>query len=272
MTYEHVYDGLDDMVAAADAGVAAGRRWAGLADLGGRSSFIGRQFTTWSDVKAKLGEGWPEGLDEVQWMLFELRKAALPPITCQKRRPRFADGGDEVDLDRLRAGQECWRTLKSRVGCRPTDVLRGRRHGHAGKQASMDILWRGAVAIVLADLLEAQGHRVEVWAACRQLRAFRDGAGSFQAACLKRADQPVDIATLTNAVSGWCYRTLFFQDRAAEPRARVSSAMGYPLPISTADPSVEALVGTARLVTVANVWSKADAVAFAARVIETLDQ
>ena len=100
----------------------------------------------------------------------------------------------------------------------------------------------------------------------------RNGAGSFQAVCPKRADQPVDIATLTNAVSGWCYRTLFFQDRAAESRARLCESMGYPLPISKSDPSVAALVGTARLVTVAGVWSKADAVAFAARVIETLHQ
>ena len=49
-------------------------------------------------------------------------------------------------------------------------------------------------------------------------------ARNFQAVCLKRADQPVDIATLTNAVSGWCYRTLFFQDRAAEPRGRSNAA------------------------------------------------
>ncbi len=128
------------------------------------------------------------------------------------------------------------------------------------------------MAIVLADLLEAQGHRVEAWAACRQAKAFRTGAGSFQAVCLKRADQPVDIATLTNAVSGWCYRTLFFQDRAAEPRARVCRSLGHPLPITAADPAVAALVGTARLVTVAGVWGRADAVAFAARALETLNQ
>ena len=39
-----------------------------------------------------------------------------------------------------------------------------------------------------------------------------------------------------------------------------------------ADPSVAALVGNARLVTVAGMWSKDDAVAFAARLIETINQ
>jgi hypothetical protein len=72
--------------------------------------------------------------------------------------------------------------------------------------------------------------------------------------------------------SGWCYRTLFFQDRAAERRAKVSNSMGYPLPISKTDPSVAALVGNSRLVAVAGVWSKDDAVVFATRMIETLGE
>lgn len=271
-TYEHVYGGLEEMVAAADVGLRAGRSCETAASPASRSEFIGRTFADWADVKARIGEAWPAGLDEVQWMLFELRKAALPPVTCQKRRSRFGDDGDEVEYDRLRSGQEYWRTMRRESVAGPQTFCVVADMGTPGCKESMDILWRGAVAIVLADLLVDQGHRVEVWAACRQTGAFRNGAGSFQAVCLKRADQPVDIATLTNAVSGWCYRTLFFQDRAAESRARVSESMGRSAPISGSDPSVAGLVGTARLVTVADVWSKDDAVAFAARIIETINQ
>jgi hypothetical protein len=270
-TFEHVYDGLEAMVAAADAGVAAGRVCDNVAMPASRSTFIGRAFTDWSDVKAKIGETWPEGLDEVQWMLFELRKATLPPITCQRRRPRFADAGDEVDLDRLRAGQECWRTTRRESVAGPQTFCLIADMGTPGSKDSMDVLWRGAVAIVLADLLEAQGHRVEVWSACRQAEAFRNGAGSFQAVCLKRADQPLDISTVTNAVSGWCYRTLFFQERAAEPRAWVNDGMGYPVPLTELAPAVATLVGNARPITVADVWSKADAVELATRTLETIN-
>ena len=205
-------------------------------------------------------------------MLFELRKAALPPITCQKRRPRFAEEGDDVDCDRLRSGQEAWRTMRRESVQGPQTFCVVADMGTPCTKESLDILWRGAVAIVLADLLEEQGHRVELWAACRQIRAFRNGAGSFQAVCLKGTDRPVDIASLTNAVSGWCYRTLFFQDRAAEVRARVNRSMGRSVPISATDPSVAALVGSGKLVTVSGVWSKADAVAFASRMIESINQ
>jgi len=271
-TYEHVYDGLEAMVTAADAGVVSGRTAKRIREDLDDVGFIGRRFADWSDVKAKLAEAWPEGLDEVQWMLFELRKVALPPVTCQKRRPRFSDAGDEVDNDRLRSGQEFWRSMHRESVAGPQTFCVLADMGTLCNKASMDILWRGAVAIVIADLLEAQGHRVELWAACRQVGTYRDGSGSFQAVCLKRADQPLDISTVTNAVSGWCYRTLFFQDRAAETQAQVNDSMGTTVALTDLAPAVKDLVGNARMVTVEKVWSKADAVAFATRTLETLNQ
>ena len=239
----------------------------------GRASFIGRSFADWTDVKAKIGEAWQEGLDAVQWMLFELRKVALPPVTCPKRRPRFQTEGDEVDQDRLRSGQDYWRSMRRESVAGPQTFCLIADMGTPCNVKSLDILWRGAVAIVLADLLEEQGHRVELWAACRQVRAYRNGAGTFQAVCLKRPDQPVDIATLTNAVSGWCYRTVFFQDRASEWRSAVRANMGVSQPIRGDDPSVAALAGQCPAGDRGRTCGRKDAaVAFATRTIETLNQ
>jgi hypothetical protein len=270
-TYEHVYDGLDAMTAAADAGVKAGRVNDTSVHPAINESFIGRQLADWTDVKAKLNEAWPEGLDEVQWMLFELRKATLPPVTCHKRRPRFADDGDEIDQDRLRSGQDYWRTLRRESVTGPQNFCIVTDMGTLSRVDAKDILWRGAVAIVLADLLEEQGHRVELWAACRQRRTYYDGSGSFQAVCLKRPDQPVDISTLTNAVSGWCYRTLFFQDRASEPRSKMRESAGHSIPLSVLDRCVAKLAGNARMIAVSQVWSKDAAVAFASGLLQNLD-
>ena len=77
------------------------------------------------------------------------------------------------------------------------------------RQAS-DILWRGAVGVVLTDLLERAGYRVEFWGAQYCLPAYVDRTGCFQAVCLKRADQPLDLPTLVNGTSGWFYRTIYF--------------------------------------------------------------
>jgi hypothetical protein len=272
-TYERTYDTLDAMVAAASLGWTEGRRHQGSdAELAGDSGFIGRRFTGWADAVAKLGEAWPEGLDEVQWMLFELRKVALPPVKCQKRRPRFSDDGDEVDQDRLRCGQEYWRSMRRESVAGPQTFCIVTDMSTSCKKDARDILWRGAVAIIIADLLEEQGHRVELWAACREVRAYKDRSNNFQAVCLKRADRPVDISTLTNAVSGWCYRTLFLQERASEPRSKMMSHAGFPTVLSADVPQVAQLAGNSRLLTVAGVFSREAALAFAAQTIESLNQ
>ena len=49
-TYEHVYDGLEAMVAAADAGVASGRTAKRIREDLDDVAFIGRRFADWSDV------------------------------------------------------------------------------------------------------------------------------------------------------------------------------------------------------------------------------
>ena len=271
-TYAHVYpDGLAGMIDFAEQGIRQGRAHDTAESPAGRSNFIGRRFADWPAIKAALDQPWQEGLDEVQWMLYELRNVALPPVQCQKRRPRYSDQGDEVDNDRLRSGQDYWRSMRreSAAGSKTFCIVAAMTT--PANKDSMDVLWRGAVAIVLADLLEEQGHRVELWACHRTGRAYRNGADNFQAACLKRTDEPVDISTLTNAVSGWCYRTVWFQDMESEPRSKATAGLGHCLSISACDPHVKELTGGADLIVIDGIWSKEAARAFAARTIETLN-
>jgi hypothetical protein len=271
--YQRIYpDGLAGMVEYADHGIRQGRGHENAVTPARESSFIGRRFADWSAVKAALDQPWQNGLDEVQWMLFELRKVALPPVKCQKRRPRFSDEGDEVDQDRLRSGQDYWRSMRRESVTGPKTFCIIAAMTTPANKDSMDVLWRGAVAVILADLLEEQGHRVELWACHRTSHAYKSGAGNFQAACLKRTDEPVDIATLTNAVSGWCYRTVWFQDMEAEPRSKTRAGLGHCLTISEYDPHVKVLAGGADLIVIDGIWNKDAALAFAARTIESLNQ
>ncbi|HEX4589472.1 MAG TPA: hypothetical protein VH120_06060 [Gemmataceae bacterium] len=271
-TYSHVYpDGLAGMIEFAETGMKAGRAHNTATDPAGRASFIGREFRDWADVKAKLDEAWPDGLDEVQWMLFELRNVKLPTVTCQKRRPRFADEGDEIDNDRLRSGQEYWRTLRRESSTGPQTFVIVAAMTTPANRDSMDVLWRGAVAIVLADLLEDQGHRVELWACHRTGHAYKSGADNFQAVCLKHSEEPVDISTLTNAVSGWCYRTLWFTDMDAEPRSKTRAGLGHCRSVSQYDENVQAITSGANLIVIDNLWNKTAAVEFASRTLETIN-
>ena len=73
----------------------------------------------------------------------------------------------------------------------------------------------------MTKILEAAGYRVELWACAYTERLWASGGsngrrssydtdgGSF--ALLKATSDPLDEATLIAAVSGWCYRTVWFR-------------------------------------------------------------
>jgi len=233
--------------------------------------WIGRDFADWQAVKAAVNEQWSEGLDIFQEMLFELSKIELPTIRCRKRRLRWdTDNGDEVDNDRLRAGQEYWRlsrreeTRGFQTICIVTNI------STSGGVSSGRVLWRGALAVVLADLLEKQGHRVELWAADRGLNAYENRYGSFQAVCLKQADEPLDLVSVVNAVSGWFYRTIFFQDLKSETGSNVACGYGAPTKIDPQDEAVRNLIGAATPLIVDSVWSKSDCITKARQLVAGL--
>jgi len=255
--YARIYDSLQALLDAADKGYRAGRRYEGV--IGNREAdWIGRSFPGgWEEIRKAAAEPWEEGLEVFQWMLFELSKLTLPPIPCRKRRPQWdADSGDEVDNDRLRAGQDYWRTSRRRETngfqtiCLLTNITT------ACYVKAENILWRGALAITLADLLEKEGHRVELWCVRPCVDSFRDGAASFQAVCLKQADDPLDIVAVVNAVSGWFFRTVFLQDHAAETRSSHQHHYGRPRPINPKDEHIRNLIGAATPLIVDEVWSR----------------
>ncbi|MHB1422633.1 MAG: DUF7192 family protein [Gemmataceae bacterium] len=130
---------------------------------------------------------------------------------------------------------------------------------------SADALWRGAVAIILADLLEACGYRVELWAVNYCTRAYRDGSSAFQAVRLKASESPVDIASLVNGIAGWFYRTVVFQSYYV-PTEKVLRTLGHCQTIRDNEPLIQELAGNARILTIDGVWDR-DAVRDGSRIL-----
>ena len=139
---QQVYESIEEMVEACDAAYKAGRSHGGF----DRSRFIGRAFTGWDDVVAKVGEYWPEGLDLVQEMLFELRNVTgqARPKSRVRRGRWSADDGDEIDVDRLRAGQDCWRQTVREEHDAPQTLVPGVLALHLGQQKERgnSLAWR----------------------------------------------------------------------------------------------------------------------------------
>jgi len=90
-----------------------------------------------------------------------------PPVMV-RRRQKWGAMGDEVDMDRVRAGalDHAWRSAPRQRTSAPARV-RIVANATVPSYASVDVMeWRGACASALADALTEAGYDVEVLAAC----------------------------------------------------------------------------------------------------------
>lgn len=237
--------------------------------------WIGRQGIGSAVAALRMAsEVWPEGLEIAEGMTRALESAAMPSPRDRRRRVSWSDAyGDEVDIDRLRSGMDFWRASERQETHGPQTLTIVVDVTTASLYSSTDVLWRGAAAVVLADLLEERGYRCEFW--CMQGSNARFGeAGQrdrFQmsAVCLKRCDDPVDRASLLNAVSGWFYRTITFASINTRARGR-KVAGGYGGCVTPNKHDLDRISQDEHRVYVSHCYSEADAVALVRRIIEQM--
>lgn len=174
-----------------------------------RASFLGRDLRDWDQIKAAIDSEWTEGIEVIDKMIKECEDH-IPKPQIRKRRMKWNDhDGDEIDIDRLRAGTDYWR-----MAHRPFVYNHGQAVTlliHAGGnsfQNSMDLMWPGAASTVIAHQLEKSGYRTEVWTVSNIKGLFTNGDGCVTATKIKELSQPLDISTLATAISGWYYRSI----------------------------------------------------------------
>ena len=200
-----------------------------------QTKWVGRKFRGWDDAASAARTEWREGIERVSRLADQLRDEELPDLPVVRRRPAYSeDDGDEVCLERLRLGRPYWRTTRrqSQGGVRDHAVI-----VDVSTPSVVDpqkIFHRGAAGIVLAEMLERAGHRVEIWAADFQLDTYESKPGNSAIfAPLKRATDPIDVSTLANATSGWFYRTFWLGAVSRSHRGRrTKSCLGRPAPLT----------------------------------------
>jgi hypothetical protein len=266
-THYRSYESMADLVEATTAAGTWRERETGSEGQRWRANprWVGRSFDSWPEVCEAINSLWPEGVAAVEGMLADLRSVELPRPVSRKRRPRWsADQGDEIEPDRLRAGQEPWRELHRESVGAPQHITVVAQVGARCSADPASLLWRGAAAIALADLLEAAGYRVTLALASRAKAAYANGDDSYRHVTLKRADQPVDAASLVNAVSAWCYRTVWLDEHAAQG-LRMSDNYGITSAVSGSAPDE-----LRNAVWVEDVYSRQEALALVRRVVAGL--
>lgn len=176
------------------------------------SSFLGREFDSFDEVQTALDEVWKEGIEIVDMFTERLRKIEFPAIKEVKAKKSFNSEDGEIDFERMLAGNPNYFLKVDREKTEgPTTVTIVTDMSGSGWVDAMDMLWRGAAAIAMTYLLEEKGYQVELWV-CKgsQFMVEHPDRCIFQTVQLKGCGDPLDLGTLTSAVSAWFYRTETF--------------------------------------------------------------
>ena len=208
-----------------------------------------------------VNTGWDDGLKIIDEMMRDLSDAVTQKPKTRRRRRRWSDeGGDDVCYDRLRAGQDrFWVDREKRECSGPgTATVLVNISAHSVWK-SKDILWRGAAALCITELLTNAGFNVEVVVGCVSEGCYTDGTDAFTAVTVKQASDRIDRSTLTNAVSGWFFRSVGFASWQYESSGRTtSSGLGRAGKLS--DDAIEVMTGDERAVIVEEVKTREDAI------------
>lgn len=269
------YESMVQLIETCDKAYRAGRRY-NWKEAG--ASWTGRHFDTWEGIKEACVQPWPEGLNIVQHMMYMLERESLtlpPPVDRRRRKIWSEDTGDELDKDRLMSGQPYWLATER-------TFIKGPQHltvisdATAGcKRSAESILWRGAATVILADLLEKNGYRTELWVANKSRGAYKycPNRQDTRMMRMKESADPLDISDVTNMVSGWFFRTILGLQAAHIP-ADVTPAPGYghPVPLSKEDEDIKQLAGpTSGVVIIDHVWTMVDALNKVKEVVKAIN-
>lgn len=234
---------------------------------------MGRKFKDIKEAAAAATQPWDDGIKMVSEMLVELRKEVkLPkPVSLKRQKVWSDEDGDEIDFDRLRAGDAFYRTTKKQNAVKSRQLTLFVDIGGAASVSAKDILWRGIAVIALSKILEDAGYRVELWTVEAAEEAFESGKGLATLTQLKAMQDRLNIGKIASCVSAWYFRSVGFNLYNLFTDEQPSYGLGYPVHkdltpiIDMVEPDAE------KRMVVKDVWSREDCAKFVKDVITRLN-
>lgn len=178
--------------------------------------------TSQAEITGYLTNGWIAGASKLTGLVESMPE--LPAATSRRRKPTWADNGDDLNIDRALRGEwdTAWRTSRRvrTLGTTTIDVIA--LCGGNGTRSAEELFWSGASAVVICDLLESAGYQVRLTAAsvCEVVGTRSAGEGSYVAhvVTMKESHEPlrVDIVASILCHAG-VFRTHMFHSRMTHP-------------------------------------------------------
>lgn len=246
-------------------------------------NFLGRKFRSWQEVFSAATEGDYERAAEIDRMAEEIKRSGLPQPKSRKRKRNFSEmNGDDVDYDRLRAGQPYWveKTRETHDG--PATITIVANMATPGHLHWEDVAWRSAAAIALTKILEEAGYRVELWLCTYGHGRYLQTTGchnrlwATHAVRMKQHDAPLNLPAIAAISSGWAYRTIWFAAIAQNHEHLLKAnwirctSVGAPMAIPREVAADFAFATDEELQVLDDVFGRSEAIASAARILNSL--
>ena len=154
-------------------------------------SFVGMDFDTWDDVINQSQKTWDYGAEVIESFVERLQVEEIKALKSRERKAQWSkDEGDEMDWEKMFAGEDFWRTTKRENREGPGEITIITDTSTPYDKDSEDILWRGGVALALTRILEERGYKVELWAT-NGSRLFAGEREGVMTACVSQAPRRV---------------------------------------------------------------------------------
>ena len=144
-----------------------------------------------------IRDGWSEGAEKIIKLSDKLR-ALVPMPVGTRRKLRWSDQGDEVEMHRVYTGQldQAWRSYPRQRDRAPRVISIDVDIGHNNNVSSEDLFWSGAAAVALTDALELAGYRVELFATWGSAHGSGHTLTRFRAKAANQSCSPTSVAAL----------------------------------------------------------------------------
>lgn len=230
----------------------------------------------WNDVRRASMELWNSGAERVQTLLgkIETIKFATPHSIVRRQKWREDDG--DFDLDKYLDGVPCYlgTVRRTSVGRQFVTLVIDVASNSGTLAGSM--YWRASAGIAAAHVLEENGYAVEMLAVTSAVNVLeppedvpcgRDKHGylqrppkqdMFTAMWLKRADDPLDVGTISSVCSPWFFRTVCFGSFVIVPGTTPDDGLGSSVRVRRE--LVDEIIGPGEKILIEGVWSESQAV------------
>lgn len=192
--------------------------------IGGNSeAFSSRVFSKVEEVYECLNYPWEEGRAIVDQMITQIKSCVPEIVIGTRRKPHWNAQEGETCTDRMLSGDPNYMLTyrkpqtSSTVDSSIKQVVLMLPIGANGYVTPQDMFWTAAAGIAVADMLEHAGYTCEIWkyeVMKAQSSDFGDMSSSvkllFDALCLKRQGEVLDIDRTVSLLSPWFYRTVNF--------------------------------------------------------------